>query len=452
MKFIIVTARGPFSHDKMEGKDVIRYNVGGVATALRRLMKDSGGTWICWGDGSLDREHKIEEADGYNINRVIIDKREKHGFYEEYSNGTLWPLFHYFRDRVKFRSKSYEYYLGVNQKFADKVREIYTEGTVIWVHDYQLALLPGLIKDVIPDAFVVTTWHIPWVAGEFFSILPESREIYTSLTRSNLITFHTEGYTHNFINTQTEIPVDIPNIKRRVASIPLGIDEKYYSTIETRSHKKKDECKTLFSIDRLDYTKGLTNKVFAIEELLRKHPELTEKFSYVMFVTPSRASVKEYRDMKSELEMQIGRVNGKFGTVDWMPITYIHRRMTDDNLKHHYHNADIVLITPLMDGLNLVSKEFVAASENGILIISRFAGASHELKKALIVNPYSKKEIANSIYQALNMKPEEIKSRLTSLKRVVKKKDLNWWLERIQKEIVKRQRNARPTAKLVKAR
>lgn len=439
MKFIVVTARGPFSHDKVEGKDVIRHSVGGVATALRRLMRNRGGTWICWGDGSFDREHQEEQVNGYNVSRIILDKREKHGFYEEYSNGTLWPIFHYFRDRTKIRPKSYEQYLSVNRKFAERIKEQYTEGSIIWIHDYQLSLVPGMVKAMLPEAFVVTTWHIPWVAGEFFSILPHSKDIYFSLAQSNLIVFHTEVYAQNFVNTQSEIHINIPNIRSRVTTIPLGIDEKYYSRIEGHERRKHRERKIIFSVDRLDYTKGLANKIFAIEELLKRHPELEGKFSCLMFVTPSRISVREYQIMKSDLEMHIGRVNGKFGNVDWMPIVYIHRKMSDTSLKLHYRSADVALITPLMDGLNLVSKEFVAASENGVLIISRFAGASRELKGALVVNPYDKTEVAESIFQALNMDPEEKRSRLMTLKHVVKRKDLNWWLERTEKEIMKRQ-------------
>lgn len=442
MRFIVATARSPFSHERVEEKDVIRHNVGGVATALRRVMIKSGGTWICWGDGTHDRDYPEEYVDGYKLVRVFLDKNEKRGFYDEYSNRTLWPLFHYFRDRIKFKPKSFEQYVNVNRKFAEKIVQHHHEDAVIWVHDYQLSLVPGMLKMMLPDAFIATTWHIPWVAGEFFSLLPRSRELFNSLSQSDLIMFHTDLYSRNFVNTQTEQSPALPDLKSRVVTIPLGIDEKYYSKAEkTENHISNKERKVIFSIDRLDYTKGLVHKVFAIEELLRKHPDLEGRFVYVMFVTPSRTSVREYQVMKSELEMNIGRVNGKFGTMDWMPILYIYRKVTDSTLKLHYRTADAALITPLMDGLNLVAKEFVAASENGVLIISRFAGASHDLKQALVVNPYNRSEVAESIYRALNMSASEKRIRLMSLKHTVWRKDVNWWIERVEKEVNKRRFN-----------
>lgn len=440
MKYIIATARSPFSHDRIEGKDVIRQNIGGVATGLKRLMQTSGGIWVCWGDGTLDHEHSFEDYDGYKIARITLGKNEKRGFYDDYSNGTLWPLFHYFRDKIKTDNRSYHDYYSVNKKFAETILKYYEPSNIIWVHDYQLSLVPGMIKKARPEAFVTTTWHIPWVAGEFFAILPESAEIQESLSSSDLISFHTDLYTRNFIETQEQIFGSASNIKSRVVAIPLGIDDQYYSSVgkDEKPRKQKDNRKIIFSVDRLDYTKGLKNRILAIDLLLHKHPELEGKFSYIMMVTPSRTTVGDYVAMKRDLEMNIGRVNGKYGNIDWMPIVYMYRKVSDAALKANYRNADVALITPLMDGLNLVSKEFVAASRDGVLVLSRFAGASYDLQSALLVNPYNIVEMADNIYAALFMDPEERKRRLADLKATVSKKNVAWWLGRIEKEITKR--------------
>lgn len=440
MKYIVATARAPFSHDRIDGKDVVKQNPGGVASSLRRLMNDSGGTWVCWGDGSSDSNYQEEKVDGYHVSRVILGSHEKRGFYDEFSNGTLWPLFHYFREKIKTEDRAFDPYVTVNRKFAERIAMHADRDSVIWIHDYQLSMVPGMIRKMLPDSFIVTTWHIPWVAGEFFSILPQAREILESLISSNMITFHTDIFVRNFLETQEQLLGSAWTIRGKVLAIPLGIDDKYYGAwnpSETR-RKSNPKRKTIFSVDRLDYTKGLKNRVLAVEYMLSRHPELKGRFNYVMLVTPSRTTVSDYIAMKRELEMNIGRVNGRFSDLDWAPILYMYRKVSDNVLKNHYRFSDIAFITPLIDGLNLVAKEFAAASEDGILILSKFAGASSDLRSAIIVNPYDIKEMADSLYRALNMGPEERKSRLADMKAVVRRKNSAWWLSRIEKEISKR--------------
>ncbi len=440
MRYVVATARAPFSHDRVDGKDTVKQNVGGVVTGLRRLMRNSGGTWVCWGDGQLDREHRDENHEGYKISRIILDKNEKKGFYDDYCNGTLWPLFHYFREKIKTTRHAYDDYVSVNRKFAERIVKETRQDSVVWVHDYQLSLVPGMIKQLNPAQFVVTTWHIPWVAGEFFSILPQSREIQASLSSSDLISFHTRLYVNNFISSQEQLYGSASNIRNKVLEIPLGIDDQYYrSANEVEMHGiRKKTMPILFSIDRLDYTKGLKNRVLAIEYLLTMHPSLKKRFRYVMMVTPSRTTVTDYIQMKRELEMNIGRVNGKFGDEEWMPIIYMYRKISDNKLKNSYRTADVALITPLIDGLNLVSKEFVAASNDGVLILSKFAGSSEDLTGALLVNPYDFKEVASAIFKGLTMNREEKKERLVRLKDVVRRKNVGWWISRIEKEVSKR--------------
>lgn len=435
MKHLIVTSRCPITHDRVDGKDVVVENVGGVATALRRALREEGGTWVCWGDGKLDHEHLVEDFEGYRIVRISLNSKEKKGFYDNYSNGTLWPLFHYFRTRIKFTTDSFEEYRNVNRKFKDRILKYVQEDMDIWIHDYQLTLLPGMLKDAGLENHITFTWHIPWVSEEFFSILPESREIIRSICKSDLVTFHTKLYRKHFIESAKRLLGRVAAANLKVVSIPLGIDKDYYGSERDRplGIPNIGDKKVIFSIDRLDYTKGLANRVMAIDSLLRKHRELRNNFVYVMIVTPSRSSIEEYRVMKKDLEMNVGRVDGKYSNLAWRPILYMYRKINDNLLKSLYKRADIAFIAPLIDGLNLVSKEFVAASNNGIMIISKFAGASAELSGALKVNPYDISGMADALYTALNMKNDEIQGRLSQMKHVVETHDLNWWIQNVRK-------------------
>lgn len=435
MTYLIVTSRCPFSYDKSHNKKITKKNVGGVASALKLLIEKEGGVWICWGDGKLDQEHQIEDHGNYKIVRVILNQKEKKGFYDEYSNGTLWPLFHYFRDRIRFSRDGFRYYKQVNEKFKDKILKHLQPDMKVWIHDYQLTLLPGMLRKSNVQNFVLFTWHIPWVASEFFSILPEAEEIIHSLSKADMITFHTPLYTNNFKLSAQKILRSSLNENNKLFSISLGIDDSYYqrrngSKVRVKSLEGR---KMIFSIDRLDYTKGLINRVLAIEDMMDRFPEYSGKFVYVMVVTPSRTSVSEYQALKRELEMTIGRVNGEYGNISWAPIIYMYRRISDNTLISYYSHADIAIITPLMDGLNLVSKEFVSVTDSGSLIISQFAGSSYDLKSgALVVNPNNISEMADAILYSLNMKKEEIHKRLSLMKENVYGRNLDWWLREIE--------------------
>ncbi len=444
MSYLVATSRCPISHESLENRGSVKENVGGVATALKRMLGENGGTWVCWGNGKADSHYPVENVGRYKVVRVFLSREEKTGFYDQFSNETLWPLFHYFRSRIKFSKSSYSYYLKVNEKFRDKILENISNDTDIWIHDYQLALLPKLLREARINNHITFTWHIPWVSEEFFSILPEARQIIQSITSSDLITFHTRLYRDHFLSCTKRFLGRETGIKSKVLAVPLGIDTSYYSprkTIPTSlaNIKNKD---IIFSIDRLDYTKGLVNRVMAIDALLKKHSILRGKFVYIMVVNPSRTTISEYRAMKRELEMNIGRVNGKYGDFSWMPIIYMYRSISDNLLKSLYTRAKIAFIAPLIDGLNLVSKEFVSVSEDGIIIISKFAGAAEELSGAVKVNPYSIGDMADALFVALNMKEDEIRGRMNQMKHIVTKHDLNWWLSTILRTIRKQKRSA----------
>ena len=433
MSYLLVTSRCPITHENVRGKHVVKDNVGGVATGLRAMMKKEGGVWVCWGDGNLDHEYQEEDYEGYKIVRILINQKEKNGFYDEFSNGTLWPLFHYFRDRIRINNIGYKYYRAVNEKFADRIMKYVTKDMKIWIHDYQLTLVPGILRSRGVKNFTIFSWHIPWVASEFYAILPRARDILESMVQSNMITFHNDQYSRNFRNSCEKLLYGEYNLENKLFAYSLGIDYEYFSSAET-NQKLKDSFegkKVIFSIDRLDYTKGLTNRVLAIENLMRRYPQYHGKFVYVMVVTPSRTSVAEYMSMKRDLEMTIGRVNGQYGDLDWTPIVYMYRKISGPTLLSYYRIADIALITPLIDGLNLVSKEFVAATDHGMLILSLFAGAIYNLPQAIIVNPNDLDAMADAIDRCIKMPAEEIRQRLTAMKNSVHVRDIRWWIYKI---------------------
>lgn len=435
MSYLIVTSRCPTTHDRIRGKELVKDNVGGVVTALKRVMEREGGVWVCWGDGNLDHNYKEEDFGKYKVVRVMLNRTEKKGFYEEYSNAVLWPLFHYFREKIQYSRASYRQFKAVNEKFSDIVSKYAEEDMTVWIHDYQLSLVPGMIREKGVGNFSIFTWHIPWVASEFYSILPDREEIIRNISMADMITFHTDLYMSNFRNSYSRIVGNPSKLNGKLYTIPLGIDNEYYGKTKGRRIRVPsfEGRKVIFSIDRLDYSKGLVKRVLAIENLLDRYSEFSGKFVYVMIVTPSRTSVKGYVEMKKELEMQIGRINGEKGNISWWPIIYMYRRISDRTLLTYYRTADIALITPIVDGLNLVSKEFVSATTNGILIISEFAGASYDLGDAIKVNPNDINGLANQIVYALGMGDDEKLERLRKMKEVVKEKDIEWWIKQIGK-------------------
>ncbi len=445
MKLVVVTSRCPISHEKVAGRETVRMNVGGVATALHQALKHHGGSWICWGDGNSDSEYEEEDYEGYRIVRVFLDRAEKHGFYDEYSNGTLWPLFHYFRERIRNTEGSFQQYSRVNQKFAQKILEKSDPDSLIWIHDYQLTLVPGMLRENGVRNFIIFTWHIPWVSSEFYNILPEAREIALSLLQSNMITFHTELYRKNFRESCERVANPEISIDDMTFSYSLGIDYRHYSDdaqIKMPGPVPANR-KMIFSIDRLDYTKGLINRLLAVERFVRLYPQWRGKFLYIMIVTPSRTTVLEYQKMRREIEMEVGRINGLLGDISWQPVIYMYRKIPEKALLAYYRNADVALITPVMDGLNLVSKEFVAATQKGVLILSEFAGSAFNLPQAILVNPNDINAVAHAVERALSMDPAEAAQRLKAMKTSVRRRDINWWINAIEKKAQELMQNGR---------
>ena len=439
---IIVSNREPYIHEKTKKGIRCRKATGGLISALDSIMRSCNGLWIAWGSTIADfiEGDMIEvppEDPKYKLKRIKLSENEIDNYYRGFSNRTLWPLFHLFIDKAIFSKKYWRYYQRVNSKFATAV--LNEDEDFIWIHDYHLSLLPKLIKDENDNAKIAFFWHIPWVHWDVFNKIPWRNEILEGIFGSDLIGFHTNSYARNFIECAEKIGFSVDRRKKminyggrhiKVRAFPLGIDYKAFRKLEIKTYrlrKKMKAEKIIFGIDRLDYTKGILNRLLAFERFLKKYPEYKEKVTLIQVASPSRTKVEEYRKIKKEIDENVGRINAIFQTMEWTPIKYFYRTIPQYRLLQFYKMADIALITPLIDGMNLVVKEYIATNDLGAVILSEFTGAAEELKEAIIVNPNDVDIMADAMKNALEMSIEEKKKRFAALKGKVMKKDINWW-------------------------
>jgi trehalose 6-phosphate synthase/phosphatase len=435
-KTIIVSNRLPLSLQINQNEIEATPSVGGLATGLKSVHADGNGIWIGW-SGLTNEEvnqtlaPKVEKAlEIQKCRSVSLSEKEVDGFYFGFSNRTLWPLFHYFTEYSEFNKDDWETYKAVNQKFADLVlANIEDDKDRIWVHDYQLLLVPAMIKEKRPNVKIGFFLHIPFPSYEVFRMLPWREEILRGMMGSDLIGFHTYDYERHFLSSVQRLLVcdlefnhvlyEARNVK--VDSFPMGIDynkfhdaalahrEKEGKTelqLNIDKHKEiKGDTEFILSIDRLDYTKGIANRLLAFEYFLGKYPEYLGKVQLVMLAVPSRSNVPQYQDLKNEIDQLVGRINGKFSEVNWTPIWYFYRSMPFENLIDLYCSCNIALLTPVRDGMNLVAKEYIASriDNSGVLILSEMTGASKELNEAIIINPNNFDQIANAIKEAIEM-------------------------------------------------
>ncbi|MFN7131304.1 MAG: bifunctional alpha,alpha-trehalose-phosphate synthase (UDP-forming)/trehalose-phosphatase, partial [Myxococcales bacterium] len=365
-----------------------------------------------------------------------------------FSNRVLWPLFHYLLDRVPPDARDWDMYRKVNERFADLVAAHYRPGDMIWVHDYQLALVPGMLRQRLPDARIGFFLHIPFPASDVFRILPWRDAVLEGLLGADLIGFHTLEYVRNFGSSLLRclgVPVDVDRVRHegreiQLGAFPMGIDaqsfEAHAGTEEVLEELVKLRSQArgqflLLGIDRLDYTKGILRRLLAVERLLEKEPWLRGKLRLIQVAVPSRTKVDAYEQFRQQVDELVGRINGAYGTFDSVPIHYLYRSFSERQLTAMYRAADVMLVTPLRDGMNLVAKEFVAArtDESGVLLLSEFAGAACELGEAVLVNPYDVDGMASAIKQALVMPEEEKRVRMRALRRRVKEFDVHLWAD-----------------------
>jgi trehalose 6-phosphate synthase/phosphatase len=367
-------------------------------------------------------------------------------YYEGFSNGVLWPLFHYLIEQIPLQVSDWDAYVEANERFADVVAASYRPGDLIWVHDYQLLLLPGLLRRRIPDARIGFFLHIPFPSEELFRTLPARERILEGLLGADLVGFHTPAYLRHFATSLIDIlglsveidRVQLPDREVRLGVFPMGVDAAMFDALaadpaveeEARAIRGDGSVRLLVGVDRLDYTKGIPRRLLAYERMLHAHPELRERVRLLQVAVPSRTGVGAYQDFRTLVDQLVGRINGAFGTPRWVPVHYIFRALSESDLVALYRAADVMLVTPLRDGMNLVAKEFIASRRDGdgVLVLSEFAGAAWELPEAVRVNPYDVEGAAEVYYRALTMPADERKARLVPLRSRVRAFDVHRWV------------------------
>lgn len=452
-KTIIVSNRLPVKLIETNGEFSLVPSEGGLATGLGSIYQQSGNVWVGWPglevNDEAERQKFTNELDVKNLKPVFLTQDEINLYYEGFSNEILWPVFHYMPTYARYNKSYWDCYVNVNRKFRDIILDVASPGDVIWVHDYQLLLLPGMIRSVLPDITIGFFQHIPFPSYELFRLIPWRIELLEGIMGADLVGFHTfDDARHlaqstrrlmsSVISSSNEISYNNRNIV--VDSFPMGIDsQKFDSLVQTETvqqqiaslDKTLGDPKIILSIDRLDYSKGILQRLQAFELLLQNNPEYMGKIALYMIVVPSRDTVQQYRELRDEIDKFVGGINSRYRTMDWQPVHYFYRGFPVEELTALYAKAHICLVTPMRDGMNLVCKEFVASRRNndGVLILSEMAGASRELVDALIVNPNNIEAIASAIIEALNMPEHEQSRRMKMMKEIVMKFNVSHWVK-----------------------
>lgn len=452
-RILLVSNRLPITVRHEHGDVQVTPSAGGLATGLRGPHERSGGLWFGWpGEiASLDeaeREQLKMQLDALRAVPVTLSQAEVARYYEGLANGVLWPLFHYLLDSIPSSTRDWEVYRKVNERFADIVAERYQPGDTIWVHDYQLFLVPEMLRRRLPDATIGFFLHIPFPSSEVFRLLPWRDEILRGLLGADLIGFHTASYLRHFSSSLLHIldlEVDVTRVFHEGREVtlgvfPMGIDVGSFSGLAkdpdvleevARLRSSHPGAQILLGVDRLDYTKGVPRRLLAFERLLEREPKLRKSVKLIQVGVPTRSHVDAYDKFRRRVDELVGHVNGIYATVDGVPIHYMHRGFSQRQLVGMYKAADVMLVTPLRDGMNLVAKEYVACrdDEDGVLVLSEFAGAASQLAEALIVNPYDINAMATAMKRALTMPVEERRSRMRGLRERVMRDDVSVWAE-----------------------
>jgi len=452
-KTIIISNRLPVKITKNNNEYQLSPSEGGLATGLGSIYKDGDNVWIGWPglevEDPQDQDIINQKLNDLSLLPVYLTQQEISEYYEGFSNEVLWPVFHYYASSYASYSQSnWDYYKLVNEKFKDAVLKVAEPGDTIWIHDYQLLLLPALIRSALPDISIGFFLHIPFPSHEMFRLIPWRSELLEGMMGADLIGFHTFDDVRHFLSAVTRVlPVtssaNIISSNDRsivVESFPMGIDERKYATLPKQKevieqiNQIKESFKhtrLILSIDRLDYSKGILQRLEAYELLLNTHPEYINNITLYMIVVPSRDTVPQYQHLHDEIDKKVGSINAIYRTMDWTPVHYYYRSFPIETLSALYYSADVCLVTPMRDGMNLVSKEYVASRINndGVLILSEMAGSSKELIDAVIVNPNNIGEICSAIIEALNMPLVEQQARMQQMRQLVAKFNVSHWVK-----------------------
>ncbi len=460
---LVVSNREPYIHSKEGDKIRVQRPASGLVTAVEPVMKACSGTWIAHGSGNADREvvdandcvGVPPEKPSYTLRRIWLSKEEEDGYYYGFANEGLWPLCHIAHVRPVFRTADWQQYVAINQRFADAVvKEAKSDDPVVLVQDYHLALLPGFIRKALPRATVITFWHIPWPNPESFGICPWREELLQGMLGSTILGFHTPFHCKNFLETvdrylETRIEHESSTISHNgkltmVESYPISIQ---WPSPWQESQPSVEEChrdirsslgiaadnRVGLGVDRLDYTKGILERLWAVERMLELHPEMAGRFTFIQIAAPTRTALDDYQNFDAQVRALAVRINKRFASGSWQPVLLRIAHHEPEEVNRYYRAADVCMVTSLHDGMNLVAKEYVAArdDERGVLVLSQFTGAAHELHEALLVNPYHIEQTAETLYEALSMPDYEQRERMRSMRALVRDFNVYRWAGRM---------------------
>ena len=452
-RLIVMSNRAPIRIVRdSDDQERIEATVGGVGATFLRLLERSGGLWIAW-SGSKSTPGRLmmpPERSRFSMMFPRLTERDIAYYYYGMCNRGLWPLMHLMANNCHFEPQNWSYYERVNDAFAELAANEAAPGDVIWVQDFHLALVPKLLRARRPDLPIGLFWHVPFPPQPIFRILPWRKELLDGMLGCDLIGFHIPSYARYFLNccegiggyevdrARSEVIQGGRRIK--VGAFPLGIPADYFSEVaaservQERAQRIRRALRTpivVLGVDRLDYTKGILERLLGFERFLELNPSYRRQVTLVQIAVPSRTKVADYIRLKRELDEAVGHLIGRFSSEGWVPVRYLYTQFGAEELIAYYEAADVALLTPLRDGMNLVAKEYVASriQDDGVLILSEFAGAAEELTEALLVNPYNIDEIAARIKQALEMSAAEKSARMRSLRATVNRNNLEHWSE-----------------------
>ena len=451
-KTIIVSNRLPVKIQREKHSFEYKPSEGGLATGLGSVYKEGDNIWLGWPGLPVNKAGEREEVTRHlnelNMHPVFLTKADIEEYYEGFSNETLWPNFHYFNQYIIYDDVFWNAYQRVNRKFAKELEGLIEEGDTVWVHDYQLLLLPSMIRELYPNISIGFFLHIPFPSFESFRLLPWRRELLEGMLGSDFIGFHTYDDMRHFLSSvnrlagigNTNGQMKVGNRLVMADALPMGIDYDKYAEAashpdtlarEVRYRTSLGDVRVVLSIDRLDYSKGIPERLKAFEMFLAENKEFRGKVSLLMVVVPSRDTVPMYANLKAEIELLVGRINGKFGRINWAPIHYFYRSFPLHALSAFYRMANVALVTPMRDGMNLVCKEYIASKldKKGVLILSEMAGSSKELSDAILINPNDEGQYVKALKEALTMPESEQVSRMEIMQQSLQRYNIHAWVK-----------------------
>ena len=449
-RLIVISNRAPIRVVHEHGRERIEPTVGGVGSTFLRLLEHHGGVWVAWSGGPKTpaRLRLPSEAPRFALVFAPLTERDISNYYYGMCNRGLWPLMHYMISNCHFNAACWHQYQNVNRVFADIAAAEALPGDQIWVQDFHLGLVPRLIRERRPGLPIGIFWHVPFPPEQLFRILPWRGELLNGMLGADLIGFHTHAYVKHFLDCCEHLmgcsvdratgEVSVEGRRVRVGAFPRGVPAEDFAALadSERVRERAERIRralrspiVVLGVDRLDYTKGIIERLAGFERFLENNSQYHRRVTLVLIAVPSRTKVSDYALLKRQLDEQVGRVVGRFSSEGWVPIRYLYTQFNAEELVAYYQAADIALLTPLRDGMNLVAKEFVASHrrDDAVLILSEFAGAAEELTEALLVNPYNPDAISDRLREALEMRPDERAARMRDLRHKIRSNNLERW-------------------------